>query len=142
MGFGNDFRCQGARNIGKRHIPIFILMLLVNRAHERSRRRQDLIDEDEDRLLGGQLDALADNIYELADRQVGRHQVFFFVDGCNVAFFDLLADHRDTIGVLLSLFTESVLMLDDGDGMGIDGRLGYVRCVRPQPYASRRGARP
>jgi hypothetical protein len=85
------------------HIPIFILMLLINRAHERSSRRQNLIDEDEDRLLGGQLDALADNVDELAHGQVGWHKVLLLVDGRDVAFLDLLADDGDTIGVLLTL---------------------------------------
>ena len=88
-------------------IPIFILMLLINRAHESSSRWQDLIDEDEDCLLGGQLDALADNVDELTYGQVGWHQVLLLVDGRDVAFLNLLADDRDTIGVLLTLFTDS-----------------------------------
>lgn len=59
-------------------------MLFVDGAHERSGRRQHLIDEDEDGFLRGELDALADDIDELADSEVGRHQVFFLVDGRNV----------------------------------------------------------
>ena len=82
-------------------------MLLINRAHERSGRRQDLIDKDEDRLLGGQLDALADNINELTDGQVRRNKVLLLVDGSDIALLDLLADDGDTIGVLLTLETES-----------------------------------
>ena len=67
-------------------------MLFVDTAHERGRGRQDLVDEDEDRLLGGQLDALADHVHELADRQVRGHQVFLLVDGGDVGFLDLFAD--------------------------------------------------
>lgn len=88
------------------HIPIFILMLLINRAHESSSRWEDLIDEDEDRFLGGQLDAFANNVDELTHSQVGRHQVLLLVDGRDVAFLDLLTDDGDTIGVLLTLRTE------------------------------------
>ena len=47
------------------------LVLFVNAAHQCSSRRQHLIDEDEDSLLWGELDALADNIYELANCEVG-----------------------------------------------------------------------
>lgn len=67
-------------------------MLLVDGAHERGGRRQHLVDEDEDGLLGGKLDALADDIDELADGQVGRHQVFLLVDGRDVRFLHFLAD--------------------------------------------------
>jgi hypothetical protein len=96
-------------NKAKEHIPIFILVLLIDRAHECSSWRQDLIDEDEDRLLGGQLDALADNIDELAHCEVCGNQVLLLVDGRNVALLDLLANHRDAIGVLLSLYTITLL---------------------------------
>jgi hypothetical protein len=82
-------------------------MLLINGAHERSCRGQDFIDEDEDGLLGGQLDALADNVDELTDGQIRGHQVLLLVDGRDVALFDLLADHGDAVGVLLSLFALS-----------------------------------
>jgi len=37
---------------GEMNIPILILVLLVNRTHERGSRWQDLIDEDEDGLFG------------------------------------------------------------------------------------------
>lgn len=49
------------------------LVLFVDAAHECGSRRQHLINEDEDGLLWGELDALADNIYELADGEVGWH---------------------------------------------------------------------
>lgn len=49
---------------------ILVLVLFVNAAHERSGGWQHLIDEDEDRLLGAQLDALPNDIDELTDSQV------------------------------------------------------------------------
>lgn len=67
-------------------------MLLVDGAHERGGRRQHLVDEDEDCLLRRQLDALADDVDELADGQVGGDQVLLLVDGRDVGFLDLLAD--------------------------------------------------
>ena len=68
-------------------------MLLVDAAHEGGAWGQDLVDEDEDGLLGAQLDALADHVDELADGQVGWDQVLLLVDGRDVGFLDLFADH-------------------------------------------------
>jgi hypothetical protein len=47
------------------------LVLFVDRTHKRSGRWQDFIDEDEDSLLRRKLDALADDIDELPNREVG-----------------------------------------------------------------------
>ena len=68
-------------------------MLLVDGAHKRSSRRQDLIDEDEDGFLRRQLDPLTDDINKLTDGEVGGYQVFLLVDSCNIRFFNLLANH-------------------------------------------------
>lgn len=68
-------------------------MLLVNAAHQGSSRRQDLVDEDEDCLLGGELDALTDDVDELADCEVCGDEVFLLVDGGDVGLFDFLADY-------------------------------------------------
>lgn len=59
-------------------------MLLVNAAHQRRSRRQDLINENEDGLLWGELYTLADNIDELADGQVGGDQIFLLVDSSDI----------------------------------------------------------
>ena len=59
-------------------------MLLVDAAHERSGRRKDLIDEDEDCLLRAQLDALPNNVHKLADCEIRRHQVLLLIDGCDI----------------------------------------------------------
>lgn len=67
-------------------------MLLVDGAHERGRGRQDLVDEDEDGLLGAQLDALADDVDELANGEVRGHEVLLLVDGRDVRLLDLLTD--------------------------------------------------
>lgn len=98
---------------------ILILVLIVDRTHQSGGGRQDFIHEDENGLLGGQLDSLADNIDELADRQVCRDEVLLLVDGGYVGLFNFLADdlyfllvayhfhgcqctYRDAISVLLS----------------------------------------
>lgn len=78
-------------------------MLLVDAAHERSGGWQNLIDEDEDGLLGGELDALADYVDELTDGEVGRYEVLLLIDRRDVRLLDLLADDWDTIRVLLAL---------------------------------------
>ena len=53
---------------------------------------EHLIDEYEDRLLGAELDALADDIDKLADGEIGGHQVLLLVDGRDVRLLDFLAD--------------------------------------------------
>ena len=73
--------------------PILILVLLVDAAHQRGSRRQDLIDEDENGLLRAKLDALADDVDELAHGEVGGDEVLLLVDGRDVALLHLLADH-------------------------------------------------
>jgi hypothetical protein len=69
------------------------LVLLIDGAHERGGWRQHFINEDEDGLFGAQLDALADDIDELADSEIGRDEVLLLVDGRNVRLLDLLADN-------------------------------------------------
>ena len=51
-------------------LEIAYLVLLVDAAHERGGGRQDLVDEDEDGLFRRELDALADDVDELPNRQV------------------------------------------------------------------------
>lgn len=71
---------------------IFILVLLIDAAHKRRRRWQDLIDKDEDGLFWGELDALANDVDELSNCEVGGYKVLLLVDGCDVRLLDLLAD--------------------------------------------------
>lgn len=52
---------------------IFVLVLLVDAAHECRGRWQHLIDEDEDGLLWAELDTLADDIDELSDCKIRGH---------------------------------------------------------------------
>ena len=68
-------------------------MLLPARAHQSGSGWKNLIDENEDGLLGRKLDALTDNIDELADGEVGGDQVLLLVDGRDVRLLDLLADN-------------------------------------------------
>ncbi len=60
-----------ADNVRDVEEAILVLVFLVYRAHKGGSGRQDLIDEDEDSLLGRQLNALADNVDELTDGKVG-----------------------------------------------------------------------
>jgi len=81
---------------------ILILVLLIDAAHESCSGWQDLIDEDEDCLLWGELYALADYVDELTDCEVGRDQILLLVDRGNIRLLDFLADDWDTVGVLLA----------------------------------------
>jgi hypothetical protein len=76
-------------------------VLLVNAAHQRRSRRQDLVNENEDSLLWRELYAFTDNIDELANGEVGGDKIFLLVDCCDIRFFNLLADDWDAIGILL-----------------------------------------
>lgn len=76
-------------------IPILVLVLFVDAAHERGGGWQDFVDEDEDGLLGRKLDSLADDVDELADSEVCWDQVLLLVDSSDVALLDLLADDLD-----------------------------------------------
>jgi hypothetical protein len=75
---------RGTKNIRDVQETIFVLVLFVDAAHERGGGRQNLIDEDEDRLLGGELDALANHIDELANGEICGNQVLLLVDGGDV----------------------------------------------------------
>jgi len=88
--------------IGDVQETILILVLLVDTAHESSSRWQDFIDEDEDGLLWGKLYALADDVDELANGEVGWYEVLLLIDRCNIGLLDLLADDWDSVGVLLT----------------------------------------
>lgn len=68
-------------------------MLVVDAAHKRRRGWKHLIDKDEDSLLRRQLDAFANNIYELADGEICRNQILLLVDGGDVGLFNLFADN-------------------------------------------------
>jgi len=96
-------------------------VFLVNAAHERGGRWQDLIDEDEDGLLGRELDTLADYVDELTDGKIGWNEVLLLVDGRNIGLLNFLADDGDTIRVFLTdafglslALLEHVLVLELG----------------------------
>jgi hypothetical protein len=111
--------------VGDVQEAVLVLVLLIDRGHQRGGRRQDLIDEDEDGLLRRELDALADHVDELADGEVGGDQVLLLVDSRDVRLLHLLADDRDAVGVLLPdalglslALLERVLILELGAHVG------------------------
>lgn len=112
-------------------------MLVVDAAHQGGRGREHLVHEDEDGLLGAQLDAFADNVDKLADRQVCRHEILLLVDGGNVRLLGLLADDGDAVGILLA----------NTLGLGLESLISIPLSQGQQrwdgvPCASRTGARP
>jgi len=58
--------------------PILIFVFFIDAAHQRRSRGQHFINEDEDRLFGGQLDAFPDHVDKLTHGQVSGNEVFFF----------------------------------------------------------------
>jgi hypothetical protein len=81
------------KEVWNQYIPILIFMLFVDAAHESSSWGQDLIDEDEDGLLGGELDSLADDVDKLAYGKVGGDEILLLVDGGDIALLDLLTNN-------------------------------------------------
>lgn len=67
-------------------------MLFVDAAHQGGGGRDDLLDVDEDRLLRGELYALADHVDKLAYGEIGRDEVLLLVDSGDVRLLDLLTD--------------------------------------------------
>lgn len=128
--------CLGGGDIRDVQEPILVLVLLVYRAHQSSRRRQDLIDKDEDGLLGRQLDALPYNVDELANREIGGDEVLLLVDGRDIALLDLLADD------LIAISRLQLHQVDSRGGAPECGRCTSGGCAPPRPCASQRGARP
>jgi len=100
--------------VGDVQESVLVLVLLVDGAHQRSGRRQDFINEDENGLFGAQLDALADDIDKLANGEIGGNKVLLLVDGGNVRLLDLLADDWDAVGVLLAYALRLCLALLEG----------------------------
>jgi hypothetical protein len=77
-------RGLSAGNLRDVQEAVLILVLLIDAAHERSGGWQDLIDEDEDSLLRAELDALANNVHELPNGEVGWYEILLLVDGGDV----------------------------------------------------------
>ncbi len=55
--------------------------------------RDDVVDEEEERVLGTQLYSLADEEVELSDGQVGRHEVLLLVELGDLRLRRALHDH-------------------------------------------------
>lgn len=70
-------------------------MFLVDAAHESSRWGQNLIDKDEDGLFRRQLDALPDNVDELADSEICGDKILLLINGGNVGLLDLFANNLE-----------------------------------------------
>lgn len=135
---------------------ILVFVLIIDAAHESCSRRQNLVDEDKDSLLGRELYALADNVDKLSDGEVCRHQILLLIDSCDVRLLDLLTDdlqytdrtalvkqavrgtstvqrHQHAAKRPIQQYVESLPGYDPRTSGG---------CAQLQPCASRRGVRP
>ena len=72
-------RCGSAKRVLARvrdvEEPVLIFLLRINLTHQRCGGRQHISDKDENRFLWRQLDALPNDVDELADGEIGRNQV-------------------------------------------------------------------
>lgn len=72
---------------------VVILVFFVDATHQGSSGREDLIHKNEDGLLRGELDTLANNVDKLAHREISRNEVLLLVDGSDIRLLDLFADN-------------------------------------------------
>ena len=79
-------------------VPVF----LVDAAHESGGGRQHFVDEDEDGLLWCKLDTLANDVAELADRQVRGHKILLLVYSRDIGLLYLLTDDLASVRHRLS----------------------------------------
>lgn len=77
---------------------------LVDVLHRLGRGRECVVDEDEDGLLRRELDALPDDVDELAYGQILWDEVLLLVEVRNIATLGALADDLDSEHVRNSLF--------------------------------------
>lgn len=92
------------RNVQK---EVFFVMFLVERSHGRAGRRDYVIYEEEQRILGAKMDSLADQEVELTDGEVRGYQELLLVQVADFRFRRLLNYYRHSIRIfppyLLSL---------------------------------------
>ena len=72
---------------------------------------QDVVDKDEDGLLGAELDPFPDDVHELPSGQVSRHQVLLLVNIRDITSIRLFANYRDPIRILASYTLSLALSL-------------------------------
>lgn len=120
-------------------------MLFVDGAHESGSWRQHLVDEDENGLLGRELDSLADDVDELAYGEICWDEVLLLVDGRDVRLFDLLANDlgaRRSVAIHQKGRKSSTTVQKTNGRLPECGQSTLSGSARPPPCASRRGARP
>lgn len=102
----NDWVLKTAEGIlaGVRDVQeaILVLVLFVDGRHECCCGRENLIDKDEDGLLGCKLDTLADDVDELTNSQIRWYEVLLLVDGGDIGAVCFFADDGDAIRILLA----------------------------------------
>lgn len=91
-------------------------MLGVNLVEDGRRRREDIVNKDEDGLLRRQFNSLPNHINELSNCQITRDEIFLLINSRNIALhlvrgylFSLLHYTRNTVWILLS-YTVSLLL--------------------------------
>ena len=71
-----QWKAEDVRDIEE---AVFVLVLLVYGGHESGGGRQDLVDEDENSLLGRELDSLANHVDELAYGEICGYEILLLV---------------------------------------------------------------
>jgi len=89
-------------------------VLLVQCPHGGRCRRYHVVHEEEEGVVGTQIDALADEEIELTHRQVSRHQVLLLVQIDVARLRGLLHDHGHTVRILAPDLVALVAPLIEG----------------------------
>ena len=75
------------------------VVYLVEGSHGGGGGREGVVDEEEEGVLGPEADPLADEEVELADGEVGRHEVLLLVEVAQPRLRGLLHDHGHAVRV-------------------------------------------
>jgi len=92
---------DGLIAVGNVEEEIFFVVFLVKRSHGGAGWWNHVVDEEEEGVLGSKVDPFSNEEIELADGQVGRYQIFLFVQVSDPRLRRLFHDHRYAVRVLL-----------------------------------------
>lgn len=87
--------------VGDVEEEILLVMLLIESSHGGAGRGDDVVDKEEEGILGSEVDALADEEVELSDSEIRGDEVLLLVQVSNARLGRLLHNHGNPVWILL-----------------------------------------